>query len=190
MSVLQIAQAIQFTGIATALRESWYVYPAVMSAHLAAIGLTGGMLLVSDMRLLGVMLRKQTVESVVGRLRVPKRIGLLAIVICGALLASSKAEEYYYNKFFWIKMALLGLTLVHAVVFGPTVYAKTAELDRMKQLPGRAKLAGGLSLLLWISIACAGRGIGYIDPPLNKLHASVKAPQALSRDFSRIAAAR
>jgi len=28
-------------------------------------------------------------------------------------------------------------------------------------------------LLLWISIACAGRGIGYIEPPLDKLHAQL-----------------
>lgn len=173
MSLIGFAQWVEFTWFATALRESWYAYPVVLSTHLAAIGITGGMLFVSDMRLLGLMMTKQPVESIVGRLRVPKRIGLLVVIACGLMLASSKAEEYYYNKFFWLKMALLGLAAVHALAFRGSVYTKTAELDRTKTLPTRAKLAGGLSLLLWISIACAGRGIGYIDPPLNKLHADL-----------------
>jgi hypothetical protein len=40
-------------------------------------------------------------------------------------------------------------------------------------MPGKAKLAAALSLLLWTSIACVGRGIGYIEPPLDKLHAAI-----------------
>jgi uncharacterized membrane protein len=181
MWLLQFAQWVQDTWWATGIRESWYVYPVILSTHLAAIGITGGMLLVSDLRLLGVMLRKRPMGSVVGRLLLPKRIGLTVVIFCGVLLVSSKAEEYYYNWFFWTKMGLLGLAAIHAVAFHSSVYANTAELDKLKQLPGRAKLAGALSLLIWIGIACAGRGIGYIDPPLGKLHAKAQAAQGAGR---------
>jgi hypothetical protein len=67
------------------------------------------------------------------------------------------------------------------MVFRKSVYNNTAALDQARRIPGRAKLAAGLSLLLWISIACAGRGIGYIEPPLDKLHASISRPTELSR---------
>ena len=40
-------------------------------------------------------------------------------------------------------------------------------------LPAGAKLAAIISLVLWIGIACAGRGIGYIEPPLDKIHAGL-----------------
>ena len=43
-----------------------------------------------------------------------------------------------------------------------------------RSVPGNAKLAAALSLLLWTSIACCGRGIGYIEPPLDKIHARLQ----------------
>jgi len=102
---------------------------------------------------------------------VPKRWGLLLMVTFGALLAGSKAEEYYYNEFFRVKLILLALVLVYQLAFYRSVYADPAALDRAPGIPGHAKLAAALSLTLWISIACCGRGIGYIEPPLDKIHA-------------------
>ena len=58
------------------------------------------------------------------------------------------------------------------LVVSRSVYDKVAEFDREGGIPGRAKLAAGLSLVLWISIACMGRGIGYIEPPMG-IHAEL-----------------
>jgi hypothetical protein len=142
-----------------------------MALHLTCIAIFGGMILMGNLRLLGVALCNQPVSSVIGSLRVPKRIGFVLVATCGILLAGSKAEEYYYNAFFWTKMSLLALVFIHGFIFRPSVYNKAAEFDGLKRMPGRVKLAAGLSLLLWAGVACAGRGIGYIDPPLDKLHA-------------------
>src|SRR6185369_17610645 len=176
MSVLEIAQWIQGTDWASYLRMSAYVYPAVLSTHLTGIALFAGAVLVTDLRLLGFILRNQPVADVVDQLRWPKRIGFLIVATCGFLLASSKAEEYYYNTFFRIKLTLLVLVTVHALVFRGSVYNNAAALDQARRIPGKAKLAAALSLLLWISIACVGRGIGYIEPPLSKLHAALTGP--------------
>ena len=173
MSLLAFAQWLQTTGWATALRGSWYVYPIILSLHLTGIAVFGAMILTVDLRLLGVVMPKRRVADVVDQLRTPKRVGFVIVATCGILMASSKAEEYYYNIFFWTKMSLLALVAVHALVFRGSVYSKAAEMDRTSRIPGRAKLAAALSLLLWISIACAGRGIGYIEPPLDKLHAQL-----------------
>ncbi len=90
----------------------------------------------------------------------------MIVVTCGLLMASSKAEEYYYNGFFWMKMSLLALLAIHGLAFGKSVYHSGAE-----PLPSHAKLAGILSLLLWTGVMIAGRAIGYVEPPLDKLHA-------------------
>jgi len=176
MSLLTCAQWLQSTGWATAIRGSWYVYPVILSLHMTAISLFGAMIVVTDLRLLGIVMRKRPVADVVDELRIPKRIGFVLVATCGALLASSKAEEYYYNPFFWTKMSLLALVAVHALVFRGSVYSRAAEFDQAARIPGKAKLAASLSLLLWFCIACAGRGIGYIEPPLDKLHASLAQP--------------
>ena len=173
MSALDFAQWIQFTGWATYLRSSAYSYPIVLSTHLTGIALFAGAILATDLRLLGVALRNQPVADVVNQLRWPKRIGFLIVATCGFLLASAKAEEYYYNAFFRIKLTLLLLVAIHALVFRGSVYNNAAALDQARRMPGKAKLAAALSLILWISIACAGRGIGYIEPPLEKLHAAL-----------------
>jgi hypothetical protein len=87
-------------------------------------------------------------------------------------MLGSKAEEYYYNIFFRIKISLLAMMFVHGWIFRQSVYFNTAEIDRAARIPARAKLAAYLSLVLWAGIACAGRGIGYIEPPLDKIHAT------------------
>lgn len=171
--LLSFAQWIQATAFFTALRGSANVYPIVMSMHMVGLAFFGGMVLMTDMRLLGWGMRKRSIADVVDQFRIPKRWGLLLIVTCGVLLAGSKAEEYYYNSFFRAKMILLFTVLVHELVFRRAVYADPAALDRAPGIPGTAKLAAALSLLLWISIACCGRGIGYIEPPLDKIHAQL-----------------
>ena len=181
MSVLEFAQWIQDTDWASYLRMSAYLYPTVLSSHLTGIALFAGAILVTDLRLLGIVLRDQPASEVIRQLRWPKRIGLLIVATCGFLLASSKAEEYYYNAFFRAKLALLALVVVHALVFRGGVYNNAAALDQAKGMPGKAKLAAALSLILWISIACVGRGIGYIEPPLSKLHAALNGPAAIGR---------
>jgi len=171
--LLSFAQWVQSTDLFTAIRMSWYVYPAIMTLHLTAISLFGGMILMTNLRLLGVALRQWPVSDMIDQLRTPKRVGFVLVALCGLLLAGSKAEEYYYNYFFWIKMSLLALIAIQGLIFRGSVYNKAAEFDKLKRMPGRVKLAAGLSLLLWTSIACAGRGIGYIEAPLEKLHAAL-----------------
>ena len=177
MSVLTFAQWVQETGIATAVREQWLPYPIILSLHLSFIALAAGMILVTNLRLMGIAMRKRPVADVIDQLRWPKRIVFLLIIACGLLLASSKAEEYYYNVFFWTKMSLLGVIAVHGLYFRRGVYNQAAAIDQAGRVPGKAKLAAALSLILWIGVAICGRGIGYIEPPLDKLHARAASPQ-------------
>jgi len=171
--LLSFAQWLQATAFFRDLRESWYVYPTVMSLHLLGIAVFGGMVLLTNMRLLGWSMRSRSVTDVVGQLRVPKRVGLIIIATCGILMLGSKAEEYYYNIFFRLKITLLALMFAHGWYFRRSVYYNTEAIDKAAAIPRNAKVAASLSLVLWTAIACAGRGIGYIDPPLEKLHAKV-----------------
>jgi hypothetical protein len=171
--LLSFAQWIQFTTIFTALRGSANVYPIVLSLHMIGIAFFGGMILMTDLRLLGLALRNRSIAEVVNQFRVPKRWGLLLTATCGILMAGSKAEEYYYNAFFRTKLILFFVVIITEFVFYRSVYANPEILDRTPSVPLNAKLAAAISMLLWTSIACCGRGIGYVEPPLDKIHAQI-----------------
>ena len=51
--LLSVAQWIQLTAPFTYLRESHFVYPVILSLHMVAIAFFGGMILMTDLRLLG-----------------------------------------------------------------------------------------------------------------------------------------
>lgn len=88
----------------------------------------------------------------VNSLRIPKLVGFVLAAARGLLLFFSKAEEYYYNAFFRLKVSLFVLVAIHALVFRATVYNNAKELNRAAELPGRAKWAARRSLLLWVGI--------------------------------------
>jgi len=174
MSAAEFFQAVRDTGIATAVRESALAYPIILSTHMASIACFGGMILMTDMRLLGLALRGIPVSDVIRGSRWGKRLGFVIMVTCGVLLASAKANEYYLNPYFQIKMTLLGLVGLHGLAFRRGVYADGATPG-----PGVAKTAGCLSLILWLGIMTAGRWIAYYEKPRNAstvVAASVSAP--------------
>lgn len=160
---MSVAESLQNIGFLSDFRSSALVYPVVLSTHLTCIAIFGGMILLTDLRLLGVALTKLSVTQVVNLFRVWKRVGFCIMVAMGLLLAASEAVKYAPNPFFWTKMILLLLVGVHALVFRPTVYNRTAEIDAAGTLPRQAKLAGALSLVLWISILSMGRLIAYYE---------------------------
>jgi hypothetical protein len=166
MSPAEISQAIQDTELFTAMRESALVYPIVMSTHLSSIAIFGGLILLTDLRLLGLAMKSVSISDMVRQTRVWKWIGFVIMVTCGILLGGSKLASYYDNPYFQIKLTLLTLVGVHALVFRKSVYGNTAQLDSLPAIPRVAKVAACLSLILWLGIMSAGRWIAYYDRPM------------------------
>jgi hypothetical protein len=164
MSLYSIFESIQNTSLMIGVEQTPWVYPIIMAIHLSCIAVFGGMILMTDLRLLGLALRDQSIADVVGGLRPFKRIGFVIMVTCGLLMAGSEAPTYYPNPYFWTKMILLLLVGVHALIFKPIVYDHPEELDKAPLIPVRAKVAAVLSLILWVSIPLCGRLIGYYEP--------------------------
>ena len=168
--ILDFFHWLQSSDFMTFIRESGLTYPIVMSTHLTCIAIFGGMIVITDLRLLGAALTNRPIADVVNGLRWWKRLGFVIMVSMGIHAVGSKAADYYPNPYFWIKMSLLFLILIHAMIFRPLVYNHPEELDASPVIPTRAKAAGALSLILWTSVVCAGRLIGYYEPPQQKGH--------------------
>jgi hypothetical protein len=158
MSIAQSLENIQFLS---RFSESVLAYPIVLSIHLTDIALFGGMILMTNLRLLGLTFNGVTITDMVTSLRPWKRLGGTIQICTGLLLATCEATKYAPNPYFWAKMLTLGLIGVHALVFRPTVYNRTQELDQSPVIPMNVKIAAITSLVLWTAMFTMGRLIAY-----------------------------
>ncbi len=169
----RISPAIIFGGLVGAIvwnLITWYFGLPSSSSH----ALFGGLIVATDLRLLGIALKTRPAAEVVNSLRPLKHGGLTLMVLCGLLMFGTKAEEYLLNPWFHAKLTLLVLVGVHALVFRSSVYEKVAQFDAEGTVPGVAKFAAVLSLILWTGLIICGRGIGYINPDLDRIHALLR----------------
>ena len=158
---MSIAQSLESIGFLSRFSESVLAYPIVLSIHLTDLALFGGMILMTNLRLLGLTFNSVSITQMVTSLRPWKRLGGTVQIGTGLLLAASEATKYAPNPFFWTKMIILGLIGVHALIFRPIVYNRTEEIDRAPAIPTIVKMAAILSLVLWTAMFIMGRLIAY-----------------------------
>jgi hypothetical protein len=150
---------IESTQSSTAIREGGLPYPIIGGIHLLAIALFGGMLLMTDLRLLGLVMRSRPFSEVWYQFRPWKQLGFVTVTVTGLLLAWSEPIRLYNSPSFWAKMVLLVLVGVHALVFRPNVYGQPEKQDA--GVSSQAKLAAVLSLILWTGLVVSGRLIAF-----------------------------
>jgi hypothetical protein len=160
----QFGAWVQSLSLFTAVRESQIAYPAFLSTHLACIAVFGGLILVGNLRLFGLVLRDRSIGEVMTAFRPWKQFGFALMITMGVLLAGSKGSEYFTNPYFQIKTLLLLLIGVHGLAFRGSVY-RNPDLAVSPNTPSRAKLAGVLSIVLWLGVISMGRWIAYFDRP-------------------------
>ena len=89
----EIVQWLQNMSFATAIRESALVFPVILSLHLTGMGLFGGMILMTDLRILGIAMTKRPISDVVNGLRPWKHLGLTLTAGCGTCCCGPKPRS-------------------------------------------------------------------------------------------------
>jgi hypothetical protein len=159
--LLTFCQWLENTPPAAALRDSVWVFNVAETIHTLGIILVAGTIMLVDFRLLGMGLKRESFSEVVSRI-VPFTLwGFALMFVTGASLFSAEAVKLYSSPFFRIKLVLLSLAGLNALLFHLTVYRKANEWDGAPKAPVQARLAGLLSLILWIAIIACGRAIAY-----------------------------
>jgi hypothetical protein len=138
-----------------AIATSAWGYPLVSTLHLLGIALLVGGIAPVDLRLLGCW-RSEIVAASLDRLRHVAAFGLVLAIVTGCALFSVRASEYIENPWLLAKWGLLALAVVNAGLFGWRRRAGKADLDSR-----HARLAGGLSMLLWLGALACGRWIAF-----------------------------
>jgi hypothetical protein len=160
MSLLRLAQILEGTAVGTAIRLGQWMYPLLIVTHVLALMMASGSILFWDLRLLGLGL-KRTPVSVVARLLPWTWGGFTVMFVTGFLLICSEATRLYSNTAFRVKVVCLILAGLNVLLFHTTVFRKVSDWDRAPVTPARARMAGAVSIILWLSILASGRMIGY-----------------------------
>jgi hypothetical protein len=160
MFLLKFCEWVDGTHLNALLRQSNWAFPALDTVHTLGIVLVAGVIMLVDLRLLGLGLRSVPIRQLVARIVPATLWGFALMVASGGLLFFSEAVKMYHSPAFRIKMLLLALAGLNALVFHGTVY-RDAERWDPATAPVRARLAGLISLILWIGIIAAGRAIAY-----------------------------
>lgn len=163
MSLFELFEWLGNTPWSIALHESRYAFLVVLTIHVLTLSVFVGTALMIDLRLLGVTMMRVPASQVIARLVPWSAAGLILMMTSGALLFYAAPLVRYQNVFFRMKMATLVLALLNAWLFHRTVYRRIADWDRDAVPPRAARLAGGLSLVLWVVIITAGRMMAYQD---------------------------
>lgn len=161
MSVLELCQWIQDTQIGTAIRESLLVFPIIEGTHVISLAFSIGVLMWFDLRLMGVMMREEPVSEVFAQVKPWILAGFGLTFLTGGLLFWSYAAKCYNSSYFRVKMMLLVLAGVNVLVYHLTIDRRKSEWDRAPVPPSQARMAGFLSLLLWLIVVAVGRLMAY-----------------------------
>jgi hypothetical protein len=87
-------------------------------------------------------------------------------LVSGLFLFISNAVNYSANGFFQVKILLLLLAGVNMMVFQHLISKDQHRWSQPSQIPSSARLAGFISLSLWLGIILCGRWIGFTIEPV------------------------
>ena len=158
MSLLPLFQWASHASLFAVLRDSKWGFAAVEMVHLLALAVLGGTVLIVDLGILGIGLRKHPPSRVACELAPLFLASLTAMAMSGTLLVAAEAMKCYYHPAFRLKMLLFAL----AVLFNFTIHRKAVYTPEDASPPIWSKMAAVASLALWLGVGLAGRAIGFL----------------------------
>jgi uncharacterized membrane protein len=145
------------------IQKVFWIIPTVQTAHILAISVVLASMAMFDLRLLGWAGKRHSVVSLSRRF-MPWLWGSLPVLaITGGILIVGEPKRALGNVFFLLKMCMLATAIIVTLGF-QVILRRDLERGSGDLAPAHfaaAKIAGLLSLVLWVGIAVAGRLIAY-----------------------------
>lgn len=161
MTLLESFQWLQDMPFATALRESVYMFPLLEGTHLLGLALSAGLIIFTDLRLVGVWFRHVPVPDILQQLRPWVLGGFVATLVSGIVLFWAEAASMITNPAFLLKFVFILLAGINALIFEAKFGQHVTEWSNQLAFPTGVKFAGWTSLTLWVGVIAFGRLIPY-----------------------------
>lgn len=159
--VFRFASWLDTFQSSTNLHESLYMYGWVESTHVLTLSLFLGMLLIIDLRLLGVGFTNIPASTLLEKLDKPMMIGFVIMVITGLLLYYAIPVRSTQSIFFRVKLILLVTAGINALLIRRMTHEQVLPWDNEIKPPRRIRVGAALSLTFWALIVAAGRMMAY-----------------------------
>ena len=145
MTLLPLFQWIQDSTIGTAIRDSLIVFPIIETAHVVGLALSVGLILITDLRLIGVLMPDIRPVEVTGPMKRWMLGGFTLMFTTGGLLFWAEAAKCYTSPAFRFKILFLLLSGVNALFYETTIGRRFVSWEGMTVLPARVRMAGWVS---------------------------------------------
>jgi hypothetical protein len=153
---------LETTPLSISISQSDWLFPGIESIHVLAITLVVGSISMVDLRLLGINLRSRPVAELMSEVLPWTWISFAVAVTTGGLLFASNATHYWGTMPFRAKMLVLALAGINMAIFHATTLRSVGRWGAAPRTPTAAKVAGAVSLALWIGVVSLGRWIGFV----------------------------
>jgi uncharacterized membrane protein len=159
MNVQAFCDWLSNTPVSLKIQTVLWIIPAVQTVHILTVSLVFSSMAMLDLRLIGLAGRRQPITRMVNRFVPWAWRGIVVLAATGAILTIGEPERELLNPVFRAKMAMLATVIVITLIVQRVSRKGEAYWDTRK---AAARIAGVVSLLLWIGIASAGRWIAYV----------------------------
>jgi len=161
MALADVIAFLEDSTLADSIREGDTLFPVIESVHVLAISLVIGSILVLDLRLLGIASLDRPVSRLSRSILPVTWCAFATAAASGSLLFIANLTKYLGNGWFVAKMSLLALAGLNMIVFHAVTARDLPRWERNHVPPRSARLAGLVSIVVWIAIVTCGRMIGF-----------------------------
>lgn len=161
MTIDQLLVLIEHSTLATLVREGDWWFPLAECLHVLSIVTVFGSILMMDLRLLGLASRDSAVTKLSKEVLPYTWVAFGFAVLTGTIMFASRATTYAHNTQFLLKFLFMALAATNMLAFHFGAFRRVAEWDRALPPPPATRLAGALSISLWIIVVFLGRWVGF-----------------------------
>jgi len=155
--LLSLAQAVDSSALIHSMRDIALIGALINVAHLLALAVFAGALVVVDLRFMGTGLTREPLAEVASQAQ-PWLVGAFwALVVTGLVQLALQPVKEYYSDMFNFKMKVMLVAIIFTFIVRPRL--ARANEARMRVW---GKLVGLASLILWSGVAIPARLIGLV----------------------------
>jgi hypothetical protein len=137
------------------LNNNEWAFPLLEIIHIASFAMSIGTIMIVDLRLLGLGMRRQTPAQLLKATQLWTLVGIFLVVTSGMLLVTTDPVSYFYNTAFRFKMGCLAA----AIIYNYSVHWKVATSE---QAALTRAVTGALSVALWLAVVFGGIFYAFI----------------------------
>jgi hypothetical protein len=164
MTIAELLGAVEAWPISAAMRGevpgTEWLFPIIETLHVMALTIVVGSIAMMDLRLLGIASRNSAVSRLSNEVLPWTWTAWAVAAVFGTLMFMAKAGTYAGNLQFRLKFVCMGLAALNMLIFHFGAYRQVVRWDEGEP-PMSAKMAGALSLTLWIGVVFFGRWVGF-----------------------------